>query len=1336
MTRISLTTDDTARKLAEESAFKAGALQSAIFNSTNFSKIATDAKGVIQIFNVGAERMLGYTAEEVVNKITPADISDSQEIIARAQALTAELDTPIAPGFEALVFKASRGIEDIYELTYIRKDGSRFPAVVSVTALRDAEGAIIGYLLIGTDNTARKLAEDALLKAGALQRAIFNSANFSSIATDAKGVIQIFNVGAERMLGYTAEEVVNKITPADISDSQEIIARAQALTVELQTSIAPGFEALVFKASRGIEDIYELNYIRKDGSRFPAVVSVTALRDVEGAIIGYLLIGTDNTARKRAEDALLKAGALQRAIFNSANFSSIATDAKGVIQIFNVGAERMLGYTAEEVVNRITPADISDSQEIIARAEALTAELDTSIAPGFEALVFKASRGIEDIYELTYIRKDGSRFPAVVSVTALRDVEGAIIGYLLIGTDNTARKQIEAEQALLAQRLRDHQFYTRSLFESNVDALMTTDAPGIITDVNKQMEALTGCTRDELIGAPFKTFFTEPERAEAGIRLALSKRKVTDYELTARDRDGKETVVSYNATTLYDRDRRLQGVFAAVREITERKQYERSLREATYRAEHANTAKSEFLANMSHEIRTPLNAVIGLGYLLEHTTLSEDQRQLLTKIQFGGRALLGVINNVLDLSKIEAGEMSLEDEPFDLPELVRDLGQMLAPQAAAKGIELLVQAAAALPRMVKGDASRLRQILTNLVGNSIKFTETGHVELQVFCTEVSSDRLRLRCTVQDTGIGMEPSALERLFTPFTQADASTTRRFGGTGLGLSIARRFIELMGGEIGVKSSVGVGSTFWIEIPLRIARDIDDALSAHGLRILIADSNCDGPERLVPMARALGWSPQVAETGEQLLAIMSNTPANAWPDVLILELHLHDMDAHQLIARLEKECDQAELPSVIVVADLAQSYMDHEQLMRTTDVLLTRPLTSSALFNSVNATVSKRPDSLERVLQSTNFDELHAQWLAGVYVLVVDDSDINLEVAQRILEKQGATVATCSDGLAALEHVRLHHQRLDIVLMDVQMPTLDGNEATRRIRAELQLKTLPIVALTAGALVAERQRALEAGMNDFISKPFDPQALIRKVRRLVEEARGEPIPMVILDTQLSPACSGRPKLMPCIDAGTVQQMFGDDLTLFKSLVVRLLHEYTDLAVPACVAAEDQTLRTQLTGRVHKLKGSAGMIGATEIMRLAGASEKALNQGRPVEAVEGLLAQLASALTTLGEEARLYLKQQVEWEAQAATEAVFHADADTAQLNELCALFESQDLAALDKFKLLSPSLSEVLGALRFDRLRDAIENLDFHQGAQLLREARSMGPPIPMPARPERRA
>src|SRR5678816_3330922 len=580
-------TDNTARKLAEAELLKAGALQSAIFNSANFSSIATDARGVIQIFNVGAERMLGYAASDVVNRITPATISDPQELIARAAALSLELDTPITPGFEALVFKASRGIEDIYELTYIRKDGSRLPAIVSVTALRDEKDAIIGYLLIGTDNTARRQAEEALLKAGALQSAIFNSANFSSIATDAKGVIQIFNVGAERMLGYAAADVMNKITPADISDSPEIVARAKALSAEFGTPITPGFEALVFKAARGIEDIYELTYIRKDGSRFPAVVSVTALRDAQGVIIGYLLIGTDNTARKRAEAALLEAGALQNAIFNSANFSSIATDEKGVIQLFNVGAERMLGYAAAEVMNKITPADISDPQEVIARAKALSTELGTPITPGFEALVFKASRGIEDIYELTYIRKDGSRFPAIVSATALRSPQGAVIGYLLIGTDNTARQQVEEERRKLDQRLRDQHFYTRSLIESNIDALMTCDPQGIITDINKQTETLTGCTRDELIGAPFKNSFTDPARAEAGIKRVLNEGKVTNYELTARAMDGKETVVSYNATTFHDRDRVLQGVFAAARDVTELKRYEQMLQQKNVELEEA-----------------------------------------------------------------------------------------------------------------------------------------------------------------------------------------------------------------------------------------------------------------------------------------------------------------------------------------------------------------------------------------------------------------------------------------------------------------------------------------------------------------------------------------------------------------------------------------------------------------------------------------------------------------------------------------------------------------------------------------------------------------------------
>jgi len=924
-------TDNTARKQAEEALLKAGALQSAIFNSANFSSIATDAKGVIQIFNVGAERMLGYTAADVMNKITPADISDPQEVIARAEALSAELGTPITPGFEALVFKASRGIEDIYELTYIRKDGSRFPAVVSVTALRDAQNEIIGYLLIGTDNTARKQAEEALLQAGALQNAIFNSANFSSIATDAKGVIQIFNVGAERMLGYTAAEVMNKITPADISDPQELIARAGAMSAEFGTTITPGFEALVFKASRGIEDIYELTSIRKDGSRIPVVLSVTALRDDQDNIIGYLLIGTDNTARKQAEEALLKAGALQNAIFNSANFSSIATDAKGVIQIFNVGAERMLGYTAAEVMNKITPADISDPQEVISRAEALSAELGTPITPGFEALVFKASRGIEDIYELTYIRKDGSRFPAVVSVTALRDAQNEIIGYLLIGTDNTARKEIEAEQKQLGQRLRDHQFYTRSLFEANIDALMTTDPSGIITDINKQMEALTGCTRDELIGAPFKSYFSDPERAEESIKLVLSKKKVTNYELTARARDGKETVVSFNATTFYDRDRRLQGVFAAARDVTERKGLDLVLQEKNvelertkYEAEKANLAKSEFLSSMSHELRSPLNAILGFAQLMETDTPppSPAQKESVAQILQAGWHLLKLINEILDLAKVESRQMPLSSEPVSLADIMLDCRGMIDPQAQKRGIELIIpQIDTSL--FVRSDRTRLKQVLINLLSNAIKYnSKQGKVE--VSCAELTPGRIRV--SIRDSGAGLNPEQLSQLFQPFNRLGQETSGE-EGTGIGLVVAKRLVELMGGTIGVESTVGVGSTFWFEL-ISVAEpslspesdNVTALLRTHAPRkagqhtLLYVEDN---PANMKLVEQVIARHPDI----HLLTAINGHSgieiALTSRPEVILMDINLPDISGFEALKILRADPATAHIPVIAISAN-----------------------------------------------------------------------------------------------------------------------------------------------------------------------------------------------------------------------------------------------------------------------------------------------------------------------------------------------------------------------------------------------------------------------------------
>ena len=633
----------------------------------------------------------------------------------------------------------------------------------------------------------------------------------------------------------------------------------------------------------------------------------------------------------RREAALLKTGALQNAILNSANFSSIATDDKGVIQLFNVGAERMLGYTAAEVVNKITPAEISDSREVIARAKTLSQELATPIAPGFEALVFKASRGIEDIYELTYIRKDGSRFPAVVSVTALRDDLGGIIGYLLIGTDNTARKQVEAEQKLLDQRLRDQQFYTRSLIESNIDPLITTDPAGFITDVNKQMEALTGCTRDELIGAPFKNYFTDPERAEAGIKLVLSAGKVTNYELTAQARDGKETVVSYNATTFHDRDRKLQGVFAAARDVTDRKRFERTLQEnnvelerAKAAAEKANLAKSDFLSSMSHELRSPLNAILGFAQLINSDSPppTASQTASIDQILHAGWYLLDLINEILDLAQIESGKLALSREPTSLAEVMLECQAMIEPQAQLRGIRMTFPQSGA-PYFVDADRTRLKQVLINLLSNAIKYNQANGA---VVVDYTASTPARLRVSIRDTGAGLSPEMLMQLFQPFNRLGRESSRE-EGTGIGLVMSKRLVELMGGTIGVASTIGSGSVFWFELNSTEAPQlaVDHAaplvtgqaplLNGAARRTLLYVEDNPANLKLVEQLIARRPDMRLLVAGDGDLGV-ELAHANH-PDVILMDINLPGISGIEALKILGEDPETANIPVVALSAN-----------------------------------------------------------------------------------------------------------------------------------------------------------------------------------------------------------------------------------------------------------------------------------------------------------------------------------------------------------------------------------------------------------------------------------
>jgi PAS domain S-box-containing protein len=949
---------------------------------------------------------------------------------------------------------------------------------------------------------------EALLKAGALQSAIINSANFSSIATDASGVIQLFNVGAERMLGYGAAEVTDRITPADISDSQELVRRAEALSLEFDTPITPGFEALVFKATRGIEDIYELTYIRKDGSRFPAVVSVTALRDADNDIIGYLLIGTDNTARKQAEEALVKAGALQSAIFNSANFSSIATDAKGVIQIFNVGAERMLGYAAADVMNKITPADISDPDEVIARATVLSHEFDTPIAPGFEALVFKASRGIEDIYELTYIRRDGSRFPAVVSVTALRDAANAIIGYLLIGTDNTARKQVEEERMKLDQRLRDQHFYTRSLIESNIDALMTTDPRGIITDVNKQTEALTGRTRDELIGAPFKSCFTDPGRAEAGINRVLTEGKVTNYELTARAHDGSLTVVSYNASTFHDRDRLLQGVFASARDMTELKRFEHTLQQTNAELAEASRMKSEFLANMSHELRTPLNAIIGFSELLKDGLIGDltvQQRGFIGDIFSSGNHLLSLINDILDLSKVEAGKMELDLEPVPVSSLFTNSLSIIREKAAERRIRLELAADADLGD-IRVDVRKVKQILYNLLSNAVKFTDDGgHVIMRAakvaasdvgqpsgswpsrsFVTRDSQFDEFLRISVSDNGIGISENGLESLFQPFTQIDSGLARKFEGTGLGLAMVKLLAELHGGAVTMESAEGEGSVCTVWLPLRAASGADQPAASvpddimagavghagGGVRTaLIVEDDLKSAELIRVQLEAEGFTVLHADSAETALTIALEQPLS----LITLDIMLPNMDGWEFLARVKQAPELRRIPVVIIsiVADPTKGFS------LGAAAVMQKPISRQELFDSlddIGMLPLRKGDTLS--------------------VLIVDDDPAAVELIAERVDGLASTILKAYSGREAVDIAR--RELPDVIVLDLMMPDVSGFDVVALLHEMPETAHIPTLIVTARHVNAEDRARLNGFVTAIMEKgDFRPGQLTGEIRR-----------------------------------------------------------------------------------------------------------------------------------------------------------------------------------------------------------------------------------------------
>ena len=745
--------------------------------------LTTDADGLITGLNPVAEALVGWKHDEALGH----PVGDIFFIINQETR-----EPSVVPVMETLSHGTVQGLAN--HTVLISRDGSECPIADSCAPIRNRDGSVVGAVLVFRNVAKEYAAQQAIRDSSALIETILNTVADSIVTIKARGgFIATVNRAAEHMFGYASEEMVGK--PFGL------------LIPELDRDEGNGsldyYRASEEARANGLGR--EVTGLRKDGSTFPLEIAISEM--FLGGQRFFTGIFHDITTRKQAEDELLNEGALQRAIFNSANFSSIATDAKGVIQIFNVGAECMLGYTASEVMNKITPADISDPQEVITRAQTLSRELSTVIKPGFEALVFKASRGIEDIYELTYIRKNGSRFAALVSVTALRDAQNMIIGYLLIGTDNTARKQVEAERTLLDQALQDK-----------------------------------------------------------NVELQIAK----------------------------------------------------------YMAEKANRAKSDFLSSMSHELRTPLSAILGFAQLIESGSPppTPGQKRSIDQILKAGWYLLELINEILDLSLIESGKLSMSPEPVSLAEILHECQTMVETQAQKRGISVTFNQFG-IHYFVLADRLRLKQILINLLSNAIKYNVANGL-VTVECAPIQAGSIRI--SVRDTGGGLSPEQIAQLFEPFNRLGQEALVE-EGTGIGLVVSKRLIELMGGIICVESTVGEGSVFWIEMGL-----VDEPAAA--LEAVIADASVrtegeaagkqhtllyveDNPANLMLVEDIITRRPDIRLVSARDGITGVETARTMLPDVILMDINLPGISGLEALKILSAGPETAKIPVIALSAN-----------------------------------------------------------------------------------------------------------------------------------------------------------------------------------------------------------------------------------------------------------------------------------------------------------------------------------------------------------------------------------------------------------------------------------
>ena len=847
--------------------------------------------------------------------------------------------------------------------------------------------------------------------------------------------------------------------------------------------------------------------------------------------------------------------------------------------------------------------------------------------------------------------------------------------------------------------------------------IIGTDNAGIITLFNSGAEQKLGWSADEVVGHMTISRFQVAQSTDDGNGFAaIASHARADgsdsREWTLVRKDGSHFAGLMLTTPIHSADGVATGFLSIIEDITLRNALELERNQAKALAEEASRLKSDFLANMSHEIRTPMNGIIGMTYLALKTEMTPRQRDYLKKIQFSGQHLLGIINDILDISKIEAGKLIVEHNEFELETTLASVVSLIGEKASEKGLELVLDIASEVPVFVVGDSLRISQVLINYANNAVKFTERGEIDIMVRVMERSENDALLRFAVKDSGIGLSEEQISRLFTAFTQGDSSTTRQYGGTGLGLAISKDLASLMGGEVGVDSQPGKGSTFWFTARLGIGHQHDrllmPAADLRGRHVLVVDDNDNARQVMSEMLTGMSFAVDVVASGRDAIAAVERADQDNQPfELVFMDWHMPVMNGVEACRQIQT-LQLAEPPHLVLITAYGREEVFHQaEEVGIRDVLV-KPLNASMLFDTAMRALHCSGGDYATATEAASPLREKLSAIAGARILVVEDNEINQEVALGLLRQMRFNVDLAENGRVALAQLELHEY--DLILMDMQMPVMDGLEATRELRSIPRFAELPVVAMTANALAADRSRCLEAGMNDFLAKPIEPDLLGQMLLKWIP-SNGTFSPMAPLEAGGHAAVFDLG--IPGIDAGPALRRMLGNTELYRSTLDRFCRSQESIGDSMRVALDsDEWVSAQR--QAHTLKGLAASIGASALAEDAAALEQALQERQlrfdidiRIDALEEVLGGLIAAL-------RVSLPSP---EARTATDFT----TSVAAVDELEQLLTTSNPDAITWLDANALALRQILPAASVSEIEAAVRAFNLDDAWRLLCEARS---------------